>query len=317
LENAIKAQSHAQTQADARPREFVMSGHVGRITAMVFSPDGKTLVSAGSDGSAIIWSLEDQSVIHTINDHRGAVMNMAISGDGQIVASAANNGQILMTALTSGKSLDTIDPVCAPIIALAIDHTGSRIACACADLTLRVFEPAGESALTLRGTTGEFTCCAFNADGTYLAAGSRRSSTYIWPASPGAAAASPQRLDGLAGEIAAVTFLANGERIAAVDVSGQGRVWTLNATDDDTDSLEFRPATDRLVDAAFSVDGRVLACLTSDRVTLWNVDASQPVQIGNPIAITETATTIAVDGSGSRIALGLLNGDARVIIFQP
>jgi WD40 repeat protein len=124
-------------------------------------------------------------------------------------------------------------------------------------------------------------------------------------------------LDGLAGEIAAVTFLANGERIAAVDVSGQGRVWTLNATDDDTDSLEFRPATDRLVDAAFSVDGRVLACLTSDRVTLWNVDASQPVPIGNPIAITETATTIAVDGSGSRIALGLLNGDARVIIFQP
>jgi WD40 repeat protein len=123
----------------------------------------------------------------------------------------------------------------------------------------------------------------------------------------------PRRLDGLSGETTAVTFLKSDSRIAAVDASGQGRVWTLDDTADDTSTLEFRPATDRLVDAAFSFDGRVLACLNSDGVTLWNVDSSPPDPMAGPLAITETATTIAVDSDGSHIALGMLNGDIRVV----
>jgi WD40 repeat protein len=313
VESALRAQTHAQPETLERPREIVLSGHVGRIAAMAFSPDGKSLISAGSDGRTIFWSLGDQSILHTISDHRGSVARAAISGDAGVVASAAHNGQIVISAITSGKTIGTIEPVCAAMLALAIDRTGSRIACACADLTLRVLESGGESAVTLRGTTGAFTSCAFSADGKYLAAGSQRSSIYVWPTSQDAAAVPPRRLDGLSGETTAVTFLKSDSRIAAVDASGQGRVWTLDDTADDTSTLEFRPATDRLVDAAFSFDGRVLACLNSDGVTLWNVDSSPPDPMAGPLAITETATTIAVDSDGSHIALGMLNGDIRVV----
>ncbi|MBD2605956.1 caspase family protein [Scytonema hofmannii FACHB-248] len=71
--------------------------HEGEISAIDFSPDGKTLVSAGKDGKLCIWLINrDCSKIRNngFTDEEASISSVAFSPDGKIVASSHTNGII-------------------------------------------------------------------------------------------------------------------------------------------------------------------------------------------------------------------------------
>src|SRR5438270_851165 len=63
-----------------------LAGHQKAVLVTTFSPDGKTLVTAGLDGTLKIWNLETLSERAAPRWHTGYVFSAAFTPDGRTLA---------------------------------------------------------------------------------------------------------------------------------------------------------------------------------------------------------------------------------------
>jgi RNA polymerase sigma factor (sigma-70 family) len=71
--------------------------------AVVFSPDGKMLVSGGRDDRVKLWDVASGRRLHTLERHYSWVETLAVSPDGRTVASSGQDGLIRLWDAVSGK----------------------------------------------------------------------------------------------------------------------------------------------------------------------------------------------------------------------
>lgn len=67
------------TESAAKSR-FILRGHAGRITAMAFHPDGKTLASSSLDGTIKIWDLATGELRLSLEAHAANALNFTQDG---------------------------------------------------------------------------------------------------------------------------------------------------------------------------------------------------------------------------------------------
>ena len=75
---------------------------------LVFSPDGKTLVSASRDRTVKLWDLATYRVITTLQGQKEEVHSVAVSPDGKIVASGSDDHTIKLWKTKNSELLDTL-----------------------------------------------------------------------------------------------------------------------------------------------------------------------------------------------------------------
>jgi WD40 repeat protein len=80
-----------------------LEGHENIVLTARFSPDGKTLASAGFDGTLRIWDANTLKELHKIDIGKDLVTELAVSPDGQTVALGATNGRIRLWDVKTGK----------------------------------------------------------------------------------------------------------------------------------------------------------------------------------------------------------------------
>ena len=71
-------------------------GHQAKIRNLVFSQDGRFLVSGGRDRVLRIWDLEKRALHGVLDGHLDRVRSLAMSSDGELLASADVKGQVLL-----------------------------------------------------------------------------------------------------------------------------------------------------------------------------------------------------------------------------
>ncbi len=79
----------------------VLKGHVDHITGLVFTPDGKRLISTSQDKTSKVWNLQTQKETMTFKGASDAMGNHALSADGLFFATAKPRFRIW--DLESGK----------------------------------------------------------------------------------------------------------------------------------------------------------------------------------------------------------------------
>jgi WD40 repeat protein len=80
----------------SKQEQPTLIGHKGRVTALAFAPDGRTLASGSSDKRVTFWDVATGRARQTYDWDVGGVRAVAFSPDGLLAAAAGDSGRVVV-----------------------------------------------------------------------------------------------------------------------------------------------------------------------------------------------------------------------------
>jgi hypothetical protein len=251
-----------------------LAGHTGDVTALAFSPDGQTLVSASNDGTLRYWDVTSATEIRSLDGD--TVNSVAFSLDGTLLATGGQSGTVQIWDAAGATPVQTINAQVGVIHSVAFDPTGRRIAVGGEADSVRVWDLSTDTLVFDLLYSPDVTAVAFSPDGLRLAAASSNAVPRAWDAASGT------QLWG--GPVAAVhtslAFSPDGALIATVNTERE----ILIVWDAGTGArLAAVGARGPVVSVAFSPDGAGIAT-AGGAVRVWGVQiGSVPPTASSPL----------------------------------
>jgi WD40 repeat protein len=202
--------------ADAAKGEVVgtLKGHANGVYGIAFSSSGKFLVSGGIDGTARVWDVAKKTEVFQAKTESPPIQPVAFDPADRRIYFGDKLDDLHVWDIAAKKEAlkfhveGTIVRQC-----FAVDGKSGAMATFGNDAAVHVWSPAGKSLAAVKAPSGhDITAVAFNADGTLLAASSKKG-IVLWK---GPRWAEKLRIETGAG-FGSVRFSPDGTLVAAVD----------------------------------------------------------------------------------------------------
>jgi hypothetical protein len=169
----------------AAPVVATLADLPGRVMAVHFGPDDRTLVVAGGvAGLAGVAELRDAAtgaVVRTFRGHRDLLTDAELSPDGTILATAGYDRAVKLWNTADGALLRSIDVHNGAVFDLAWHPSGKVLASASADETVKLWRAADGVRLdTLKEPQAEVFAVTFTPDGAHVIAAGRDRRIHLW-----------------------------------------------------------------------------------------------------------------------------------------
>ncbi|MCY1080044.1 WD40 repeat domain-containing serine/threonine protein kinase [Archangium lansingense] len=331
--------------ADARAHGFatVLSGHKELVNALLFSPDGRRLVSSSDDHSLRLWSLE-QGTSQVLAGHTDEAWKLVLFPDERSFVSSSKDGTLRRWDLETGEG-QVFTTLAGPVSGLITSADGRYLlANSRVDDQLFVWdrdggEPrilrtgfGGAEALVASPDGGYVLVCTFSSHravlgdlsrGTFrpLVEGAQVKGMAFSPSgelvvvagSDGTLHAFETRsgrsrsLGGNVGKVSALAFSPDGGSLAVANLDG--KVWLLDVASGRSRAVDV-PEAKMLQGLKFSPDGRYLVAHGSGTVAhLWNVSTGESRSLHTA---PEVIYTTQFSPDGRHLATGSTDGTLRL-----
>jgi WD40 repeat protein/serine/threonine protein kinase len=280
--------------------------HRGSITAVAFSPDGKTILTGSKDGTARLWDVATSKPVGVSLNHKSSVTAVAFGYDGKTILTGSEDHTVWRWNIAEKKSINL--PV------LSLDYG-----------TAMTFSPDGKAVLTRNLLNGTFqlwdvttaksvassmqyqkavNAAAFSPDNKLILTGSLDKLAKLWDAATAKSVGSPFQHEDW---VTAVTFSPDSKIVATGCKDGTVRLWD--------------PSTAKRIDqitqpswvtaVAFSPDGKTILTGSLDKTArLWDVASAKPVSA--PLNHESGITVVAFSPNGKTILTGTFDGTVRI-----
>jgi WD40 repeat protein/CHAT domain-containing protein len=285
---------------DYLPEEAQLKGHEGSVNSASFSPDGKLIVTAGTDGTARVWDTSGKQIVE-LRGHWASVRSASFSPDGKRIATASFDGTARVWDL-SGKQLVELAGHQGNVYSASFSPDGGRIVTAGADKSARVWDASGKLLVEIKGHSGSVYSASFSPDGLRIVTASADKTARVWDLSGKPLA----ELTGHTDTVWSASFSPNGKRIVTASDDKTARLW--NLSDEELTVLEGHQ--DSVYSASFSPDGQQIVTASMDSITLvW--DSSGKLR-GKLKGHKGSINSVNFSGDGRKIVTASVDGSVRV-----
>ena len=309
LDHAVTAQTVASAQAALSVPVYLsrpLVGHSGPVNGTAFSPDGRTIVTGGDDGTVRLWN--STTTAPPVVLHAGSsVKAVAFSHDGRLVAAGGADGAVRLWDTTTYRSMGEL-PGGTAVNALAFSPDGTTIATGGKDGNIRIWDvEARRPVATVAAQQGVLSAVAFSPDGRTLATGGEDNTVKLWQwdtsrLRPG------RTLLGHTAEVFAAAFSPDGTTLVTGSADGSARIWSVRTGT----TIHILNRHARPVSAvAFAADGRTIATASWDGTArLWSAATGQQLFILT--GHTDQVLGVAIAPDGRSIVTAGRDGVARI-----
>jgi WD40 repeat protein len=166
----------------------VKFGEYWNIGALVYSPDGDTLVGGGTSRNLQVWRVDDPDPVFTLN-HAHQVSKAAITPDSLTLAAATctggenaecTEGSIWLWELSTGRLIRKVAGLPNVIVNLAYTADGSTLIVGARDGTLLFLDTSDYGPRFESLSPGQIGALALSPDNGLLATGGREGEIHLW-----------------------------------------------------------------------------------------------------------------------------------------
>jgi WD40 repeat protein len=312
--------------------------------AVAFSPDGRTVVTGGTDGNVRLWDAATQQEIGPpMSSDLEPVGAVTFSPDGTLVAAGSTDGNVqLWDTATQQEAGSALAAGAAEVDALAFSADGKVLATAGQDGAARLWDVATGSQVGATMATGDaVSALTFGTGGTTLATAESDGATELWDVTTQAQTGPALTVQGSAG-VSALAFSPSADALATGNGNGSIQLWnpagfhqpsaplTVGTVGVAAGAAGHTPAT-------FSAAGGLLATSNGQgTVRVWDITAKRPVGLalssyhvvtglalspdGKTLAVASSGVQLWQTATGQRIGTALPaagHGRYRAVAFSP
>ena len=146
--------------------------HRGGVRSAAFSPNGKTALTGGVDGTVKLWEVATGRELQSFASHQGSVLNVGFSPDGKVALSGGVDGTVKVWEVASGRELRSFVGHRVGVRSVAFSPDGKVALSGDSEGTVKLWEVAnGRELRSVTGHQEHVFGMAFSPDGRFALSG--------------------------------------------------------------------------------------------------------------------------------------------------